>query len=104
MARIFKDPYVKASIPVPRIVAPYRYRKSRPLAKENLQRQTARTVDEGLSGYVHGKTASDLEERFARALDKLDVNFIFEYEVETAYTVPGEEKLIDFVLLTPIPR
>ena len=104
MARIFKDPFVKASVPVPRIVSPYQYRRGRPLAKENLQRLTKQKIDEGLSGYVHGKTASDLEERFARALDKRDINFIFEYEVDTAFTLPHEAKLVDFVLMTPIPQ
>jgi hypothetical protein len=53
---------------------------------------------EVLSGFVHGKEASDLEERFARALDKLHYSYSFEYEVLSNTGVPGEENQIDFVV------
>ena len=104
MPRVFKDPFIKATVPIPGVVKPYKYRKARPQAKENLQRITHKKEDENLSGFVHGKIASDLEERFARSLDKFDVEFTFEYSVDTAYTLPGEEKLVDFILWIPIPQ
>jgi hypothetical protein len=53
---------------------------------------------ERLSGFVHGKEASDLEERFARALDKLGYSYYFEYEVLSDVGLPGEENQIDFVI------
>ena len=104
MPRTFRDPFINARVSIPRSVKPYKYRKARPDAKENLQRITHKKEDENLSGFVHGKTASDLEERFARSLDKFEVDFTFEYSVDTAYTLPGEEKLVDFVLWIHIPQ
>lgn len=101
----FRDPYIgRIKAPMPRLIKPYKYQKERPIAKENLQRITHRQEDEELSGFVHGKPASDLEERFARSLDKKNQNFIFEFPVDTAYTLPEEEKMVDFIILTPIPQ
>lgn len=61
-----------------------------------------------LTATVQGQKASDLEERFARALSKLNRNFIFQYVIP-AYdgapiaNLPGEVHL-DFLDVTDIPR
>ena len=60
--------------------------------------------DEGLTGYVHGLEASDLEERFARALDKYAIDYGFQVPVDTAYTLPGQAKVVDFMVYTGMPR
>jgi len=55
-------------------------------------------TDEGLTGYVRGRKASSLEERFARALDKVgNINrYWFDVEVRTPFTLPGQENKVDF--------
>lgn len=53
--------------------------------------------EERLTGQVQSKPASDLEERFARALRKANVEFIFSYKVYTAVTVPGQDNEVDFL-------
>jgi hypothetical protein len=53
---------------------------------------------EALTGYVHGQKASDLEERFAKALDQFGLQYQFQFEVASAYGLPGEEKTIDFLV------
>jgi hypothetical protein len=54
--------------------------------------------EEVLTGFVHGKRASALEERFARALDFFGMEYIFQYEVESAYSLPQEGKRLDFLV------
>jgi hypothetical protein len=55
--------------------------------------------DEGLTGMVNGEPASDLEERFARALDKdTRVNgYSFREAVISARNLPGQLE-VDFVV------
>ncbi len=60
--------------------------------------------DEALTGYVQGLEASDLEERFARALDKFGIGYDFEFLVETAFTLPHELKQVDFMTYAGQPR
>ena len=60
--------------------------------------------DEGLTGYVHGLEASDLEERFARALDNAGLDYQFQVPIDTAHTLPGEEKVVDFIVETGMPH
>lgn len=77
---------------------PFRYKLSPRPPKMPLNRIKTSPEGESLTGFVHGKEASDLEERFARALDKLHYRYSFEYEVLAATGVPGEENQIDFVV------
>ena len=51
-----------------------------------------------LTGFVRGYNASDIEERFARALHRLDLGYWFQYKLETIHTIPGQEKRIDFIV------
>lgn len=53
---------------------------------------------ETLTGIVQNKKASDLEERFARALSQARLPFKFQYLMDTQYTRPGQPKNIDFVV------
>ena len=53
---------------------------------------------ERLIGLVHGQKASDLEERFAMALEFYGIQFQFQFEVASAYSLPGEEKNIDYLV------
>lgn len=58
---------------------------------------------EGLTGYVHGLEASELEERFAKSLTRHGLTFQFQYEVLTMAGIPGEENVVDFVVETGQP-
>ena len=51
-----------------------------------------------LTGKVKGKRASDLEERFARGLTAAGLEFTFQYQVKLESSLPGQEKVIDFLV------
>lgn len=55
-------------------------------------------IDEGLTGFVRGFNASDIEERFARALIKMNIGFWFQFKVETQHTLPDQQKRVDFIV------
>ena len=59
--------------------------------------------DEGLTSYVNGEPASEIEERFARALRKTQYRFDFQYEVNTTFSLPHQQRFIDFVIYLPPP-
>jgi len=63
-----------------------------------LNRIAGQAPDERLSGFVHGMEASTLEERFARALDRRGLRFIFQHRIDTPYQIPGQENEVDFVV------
>lgn len=54
--------------------------------------------DEQLTGFVNGERASDLEERFARALRAEKIDFSFQVQFSTAVSLVGEDKVVDFVV------
>lgn len=57
---------------------PYRYRQQRIATPEYTRENVQRAGDqEVLTGQVQGMDASDLEERVARALDKLEISYGF---------------------------
>jgi hypothetical protein len=56
--------------------------------------------DEGLTGLVHGIPASDIEERFARALDRLGIPYEFQKNLLAPANLPGNYKL-DFLVYNP---
>ena len=76
---------------------PYKWKtpsKRRPRFGVNrLQRPVA---NEGLTGWVNGKEASDIEERFARALRNNNVDYSFRIDIPTAVSIPGEDKKSTF--------
>lgn len=61
-------------------------------------RVSALSDDPPLTGWVHGLPASDLEERYARGLRNSGTDFSFQVEIETAFTLPGQEKTVDFMV------
>jgi hypothetical protein len=78
---------------------PYLYPKERQKKEKfNLNRIPFPPSDEQLTGFIGTEPASDLEERYGRSLDKLGKQFQFQYEVYTANTLPGEQKVVDFVV------
>ena len=82
----------------------YRYRmRSRP-PKLPLNRLAGHSEDESLTGYVKGKEASDLEERFARALYSTRKDFDFQRDFMTPHSIPGQEKEVDFVVYDGQPQ
>ena len=100
--KIFRDPNVR--IPRTRhtgvrgIAKPYRYKTKRTARLDADYVTPAAAAAEILTGYVRGQDASDLEERFAWALDQAGFNYLFQYEVYGAVGLPGEEKTIDFIV------
>jgi hypothetical protein len=77
---------------------PFKYKLPARPPKQPLNRVTATDEGERLTGFVLGKDASDLEERFARALDRADLDYRFQWEVLGPATVPGQENQIDFLV------
>ena len=105
MARlIYKDPNIRVSRPKSLITAlppelrPFQFKKLRTRRPDDPFVVPDNTAEEILTGYVHGKRASALEERFAKALDFFGIEYIFQFEVDTAYTLPNEAKQIDFIV------
>ena len=88
---------------VPGFFTPYRYKKTRAKRPEAPSFPSFKE-DEGLTGTVLGKDASDLEERFARALNTYGVDFVFQFFVETAHSLPYQEKQVDFVVYSGQPE
>ena len=62
---------------------PFQYPVTRPRNYPSLRPPPARKIDEEqeLTGYIMGMKASDIEERFARALSYLGLNFGFRVQV-----------------------
>ena len=100
---IFKDPNIRIRRPkslisyLPREMRPFEY-KTRRSARVEADFLRPAKPKESLTGFVHGEKASDLEERWALALDQLGLEYIFLFEVSGAFTLPTEEKVIDFVV------
>ena len=84
------------------ILKPYLYkRKSNRPPVANLDRLSPVSVAADpipLTGYVNGVKASDLEERFARALRSRRITFEHQKLFNTAATLPGQEKNVDFIV------
>ena len=55
-------------------------------------------TDEGLTGWVNGKEASDIEERFSRSLRQRKKGFHFRVNFPTTVSIPGEDKEVDFLV------
>jgi len=79
---------------------PYKYKLPRPRRFEPPASPKPPGEDEGLTGFVQGREASDLEERFARALNTYGLDYRFEALVDTAFTLPYQEKQVDFMVYT----
>ena len=83
---------------LPKEVRPFEFKKIRTRRAGDSKQIPESFIQEELTGFVHGKRASELEERFANALEFFGIDFIFQFEVYTAYSLPQEAKQIDFVV------
>ena len=83
---------------LPAWAKPYKFKKAAAPKPGPMNRIPQRAEQEGLTGFVHGKGASDLEERLARALDARTLDYAFQYIVDTATSLPGEANNVDFVV------
>ena len=90
-------PYDKGGV-VAKSPKPFKYKLQPRPPKPPLNRLAGTSEDELLTGFVQGKEASDLEERFARALDAEGKSYEFEVEVAPPTAIPGQENQIDFVV------
>ena len=54
--------------------------------------------EEGLTGFVQGEDATDLEERVARALKRNGNRFEFKVFVPTIFSFPGQSKELDYLV------
>lgn len=79
----------------------YKYKLSPrpPRLKLNRERETAEGVL--LSGFVRGQRASDWEEMFARVFN--DYKLEFSFQVPVYIGLPGQESLVDFVVMDIYP-
>ena len=67
--------------------------------KKRLQAPSAAKADPTpLTGLIKGKQATDIEERFGRALASLGLEFRFQVRFRTVDSLPGREKEVDFVV------
>ena len=105
MARlVHADPSIRIRQPkslityLPSEMKPFVYKTTRPARGEVTYFPPSAKPEELLTGYVHGQKASDLEERLAIALDFFGIEYIFQFEVDSAYSLPSEGKLIDFLV------
>lgn len=76
----------------------FRFPKRKKLDTIPILRPKHSRVDEGLTGFVRGYYASDIEERFSRSLIKFDYYFWFQYNVQTHLTLPDQDKRLDFIV------
>lgn len=80
----------------------FRYKKHSNRINEpwdlNRLEQVGTGDDPPLTTYVNGIGASDIEERFARALDKNKIEYMFQINIPTAFSLPDEDKIVDFLL------
>ena len=80
----------------------YRYKLTPRPPKETLNRIQGTSEDEALTGFVNGKEASDLEERWAGAEKRANREFIFQFFMDTPFSLPGEDRQIDIVDTTEV--
>ena len=79
----------------------YKYKYTRISTKEpNITKRAYRTGEkEVLVGTIQGKKASDLEERFSRALDKRGIPYAFRKRITSPFV--GERKLTNAMASLP---
>ena len=89
-----------SSGPMP--VGDYRYTTSKEVQQFTSLLNRAKPADtkESLTGLVQDQSATDIEERFARALNKYDISYDFQVSKLAPYNTPGEYRL-DFLVDAP---
>lgn len=83
---------------------PFRFPKSRKSRDPQItaRPKLVRETEKPLTRNVQGQPASDLEERFARALEKERIGYAFQFVHGAPKGLPGFQSL-DFLVLTPVP-
>lgn len=83
------------------LIKPFQYKTPKPRKTTRGRRVQREAEDENLSGFVNGEPASEIEERFAIALRGRQLGFDFQYSVWTAYSLPTQDRVVDFVVYLP---
>ena len=86
---------------LPGYMKPFKYKTPRIRQPKAGPRLETQKEDEGLTGLVNGEPASAIEERFARALWKRRLDFDFNWNVYTAFSLPNQKRRVDFVVHLP---
>lgn len=76
----------------------YKKKPRPPRDRRTYRRPPSLVNQENLTGVVQGQQASDIEERFARALAKTNLvaSWKFSVYVDTPFQLPGQENEVDF--------
>lgn len=80
----------------------YQYKLSPRPPRKNLNRLARSKNEVNLTGIVKGQKASENEEKFARAMDAENREYIFQFVIPTPFQVPGQENSIDFMDTTDV--
>lgn len=86
---------------IPSYLKPFKYKVPNYSRPDRARRVEKQKEDGELTGMVGGEPASDIEERFAIALRNANLNFSFQFPVWTAYSLPSEERTVDFMVWEP---
>lgn len=80
------------------MLEPFQYRVRKKKQPVNVRKTpTTATEPEQLVGSVHGYNASEIEERFAKALDKREITYWFRVAINAERGMPGWKEL-DFLV------
>ncbi len=63
-----------------------------------MSREDREPIKKEVGGMIQGKKAYATEVAWAKGLDRANKPYVFQYEVPTAYTLPGRGKQVDFVV------
>jgi len=66
--------------------------------EQALNRENRAPVPKEVGGIIQGKKAYSTEVAWAKGLERANKRYIFQFEVPTAYTLPGRGKNIDFLV------
>jgi hypothetical protein len=80
----------------------YQYKLDPRPPKQNINRITPKKDETKLTGFVHGQKASSNEEKFGRAMDLENREYIFQFYIPTPFQIPGQQNSIDFMDTTEV--
>lgn len=77
---------------------PYLKMKQSTHKRPPMNRERRPPEPEEVGGLVQGKKAYATEVMWAKGLERASRSYIFQFEVPTAYTLPGKQKQVDFLV------
>lgn len=77
---------------------PYLIVRQPSIPKPPLNREDRVSSPKPTGGFIQGKKAYATELMWAKGLEKANIPYIFQFEVPTAYTLPGKGKQVDFLV------